>query len=544
MFMAFYSGFFNAKGRDRVYTAEDFTGYLSSIICDGVLDSYGMTFSLTAADRGLTVKLGTGKAWIDGHYFLSDAVYSIDLSSYVDESLPRFVAICIVCDTNENVRSVRLELVSGTPAEYPAVPEMPSGDGIKSLLLHAVWLGAGTKSLSKENLIDYRDDDKKCGYCRCILGKCKVTDMLAQLVVLNAQIDKYNETIEDLNNKIDTLQLKIDDMTGDIVKVGQCGDDIYYVLYSDGKLLLRGTGEMYDYGTAIPISDCQYPDIDGDGRVTASDSSLILAAAANIGSGRESGLNPEQELLADVNRDGKINAVDASLVLNFAASVGAGNYQGSLEGWIDFLNDQRAGDNLSPFFDDQNIKTLVVSDGITSLGTFAFNYCNNLTSASLPKTLTKIGRNSFAVLATDVYGLTEISIPKKVTEIGSYAFANTQITSLTIPRSVTAVGDYVCYECSNLATVRYEGAVIGTYMFMGCTALANFTIAKSVKEMKAYVFNSCNKLKILNYEGSLKDWAEIEKQKNWNSSANLTKIQCLDGFMEWDEETKEWKVGE
>ena len=128
--MAFYSGFFNAKGMDRVYTAEDFTGYLSSIICDGVLDSYGMAFSLTAADRGLTVKLGTGKAWIDGHYFLSDAVYSIDLSSYVDESLPRFVAICIVCDTNENVRSVRLELVSGTPAEYPAVPEMPSGDGI------------------------------------------------------------------------------------------------------------------------------------------------------------------------------------------------------------------------------------------------------------------------------------------------------------------------------------------------------------------------------------------------------------------------------
>ena len=364
---------------------------------------------------------------------------------------------------------------------------------------------------------------------------------------MNAQIEEYNETIEGLNSKIDTLQLKIDDMTGDIVKVGQCGDDIYYVLYSDGKLLLRGTGEMYDYGTAIPISDCQYPDIDGDGRVTASDSSLILAAAANIGSGRESGLTPEQELLADVNRDGKINAIDASLVLNFAASVGAGNYQGSLEGWIDFLNDQRAGDNLSPFFDDQNIKTLVVSDGITSLGTFAFNYCNNLTSASLPKTLTKIGRNAFAALATDICGLAKVSIPSKVTEIGSYAFANTQITSLTVPSSVTAVGDYVCYECSNLATVRYEGAVIGAYMFMGCTALTNFTIAKSVKEMKAYVFNSCSKLKTLKYEGSLKDWAAIEKPKNWDthsSSANLTKIQCLDGFMEWDEEEKEWKVGE
>ena len=34
--MAFYSGFFNSKGLDRTYTAEDFTSYLSSIICNGV----------------------------------------------------------------------------------------------------------------------------------------------------------------------------------------------------------------------------------------------------------------------------------------------------------------------------------------------------------------------------------------------------------------------------------------------------------------------------------------------------------------------------
>ena len=249
-------------------------------------------------------------------------------------------------------------------------------------------------------------------------------------------------------------------------------------------------------------------------------------------------------MLADVNRDGSINAVDASLVLSFAADLGVGKYSDNLEGWTEFLNDQRAGDNLSPFFDDQNIKSLVVSDGITSLGTFAFNYCNNLASASLSNTLTKIGRNAFAALATDVYGLTKISIPSKVTEIGSYAFANTQITSLTIPRSVAVVGYYACRGCANLATVRYEGAVIGSYMFSGCTTLANFTIAKSVKEIQTYAFNSCGKLKTLTYEGSLKDWAAIEKQKNWDahsSSANLTKIQCLDGYLEYDTETNEWK---
>ena len=539
--MAFSSGFFNSKGLDRTYTAENFTDYLSGLICNGILDTYGDCFELTAPTKGLKVILGKGKAWLNGHYFINDAKYSIDLSEYQDESLPRYVTIGIVCDVSEGVRDVRIEVVAGTPAENPSVPFIPVDANRTKLTLYAVRLNVGAKSLSEFDWFDYREDNNLCGYCRCILGKCRVTDMLAQLADLNAQIDKYNETIDGLNNKIDTLQLKVDDITGDIVKVGQCGDDIYYVLYSDGKLLLRGTGEMYDYGTAIPISDCHFPDIDGDGRVTASDSSLILAAAANIGTGHESGLTPEQELLADVNRDGSINAVDASLVLSFAAELGVGKYSNNQEGWTEFLSDQRAGEKLSPFFDDQNIKSLVVSDGITSLGTFAFNYCNQLGSASLPNSLTKIGRNAFTVLASDVYGLTRISIPNKVTEIGQYAFANTRITSLTIPRSVTAVGYYACRGCADLATVRYEGAVIGSYMFAGCTALTDFTIAGTVKEIQTCAFYSCTKLKTLNYEGSLKDWTAIEKQKKWDSSANLTKIQCFDGYLRYDTESGEWE---
>ena len=59
--MAFYSGFFNSKGLDRTYTAEDFTNYISSIICNGILDTYGQNFKLTAEPSGLKVNLGTGK---------------------------------------------------------------------------------------------------------------------------------------------------------------------------------------------------------------------------------------------------------------------------------------------------------------------------------------------------------------------------------------------------------------------------------------------------------------------------------------------------
>ena len=107
--MAFSFGFFNSKGLDRTYTAENFCDYLGSLICNGIQDNYGDCFKLTAASSGLKVTVGRGKAWINGHYFINDARYSIDLSGYQDESLPRYVGIAIYLDTTESVRNVSLK---------------------------------------------------------------------------------------------------------------------------------------------------------------------------------------------------------------------------------------------------------------------------------------------------------------------------------------------------------------------------------------------------------------------------------------------------
>ena len=82
-FMAFSYGFFDSVNLDRVYTAEDFTGYLSHLICNGILDTYGDCFSMKS-NNDLTITIGTGRAWINGHYFCNNSAYTIDLSSYVD----------------------------------------------------------------------------------------------------------------------------------------------------------------------------------------------------------------------------------------------------------------------------------------------------------------------------------------------------------------------------------------------------------------------------------------------------------------------------
>ena len=91
---------------------------------------------------------------------------------------------------------------------------------------------------------------------------------------------------------------------------------------------------------AISVSDCRFPDLDGDGRATAADASTILTAAANLGAGLESGLTREQALLADANRDGRITAEDAELVQTFSSLCGAGLYSNDRDGWTEFINYQ------------------------------------------------------------------------------------------------------------------------------------------------------------------------------------------------------------
>ena len=135
--MAISCGLFNSKGLDRTYTAEDFCDYLGSIICDGVQAPYGDCFALTTS--GMTATIGTGKAWIKGHYFISNDKYEIDLKQYQDGALPRMVSIGIVLDTAEAVRDVKFEVVAGAPADIPAVPDIPEGGTCFLCVFAPVW---------------------------------------------------------------------------------------------------------------------------------------------------------------------------------------------------------------------------------------------------------------------------------------------------------------------------------------------------------------------------------------------------------------------
>ena len=84
------------------------------------------------------------------------------------------------------------------------------------------------------------------------------------------------------------------------------------------------------------------------------------------------------------------------------------------------------------------IKNVVIENGVTSIGPFAFYYCENLSSITISSSVTNIGDSAFYYCKN----LTSITFPLSVTSIGDSAFEFCEnLTSITFPLSVTSIGD-------------------------------------------------------------------------------------------------------
>ena len=99
--------------------------------------------------------------------------------------------------------------------------------------------------------------------------------------------------------------------------------------------------------------------------------------------------------------------------------------------------------------------TMVITDGITSIGEQAFWFCDNLASVTIPDSVTSIGMSAFA----DCRNLTSVTIGNGVTSIGWYAFKGcNSLTSVTIGSGVASIDSYAFQYCSSLTDVYYGGS--------------------------------------------------------------------------------------
>ena len=200
----------------------------------------------------------------------------------------------------------------------------------------------------------------------------------------------------------------------------------------------------------------------------------------------------------------------------------------------------------------KEVNDLVIPDGVTKIGAYAFAGYSGITSVTIPSSVEKIGYGAFKGCS----GLTSITIPSSVKYIGDYAFAGCfGLTSITIPSSVKEIRTCAFVGCTGLTSVHitdllswcridfdtffsdsysdeYKGEYanplynakhlylngkeihdlvipngtteIKRHAFEGCSGLKSVTIPASVKKIGHGAFSGCSSLKSITIPKSVK----------------------------------------
>ena len=139
------------------------------------------------------------------------------------------------------------------------------------------------------------------------------------------------------------------------------------------------------------------------------------------------------------------------------------------------------------------IVEVVITPGVTGIGTDAFKGCRELVRVSIPQTVVTIRDGAFL----DCERLRDLSLPNGVTFIYQMAFGNcVSLTDLELPASLSGIAGYAFNRCSGLTRlVLSEGLEsIGDGAFSDCTALDTVTIPASVTSIEGNPFSGCTSL--------------------------------------------------
>ena len=188
-------------------------------------------------------------------------------------------------------------------------------------------------------------------------------------------------------------------------------------------------------------------------------------------------------------------------------------------------NVNRIGDRA--FYNSSDLTSVTIPKSVTSIGNYAFSDCPKLKSvtyASLENNVTSIGDYAFA----DCSSLTSVFISGYTTSIGEYAFAGTglkyvdipfsvtsistglfaycfELKSVTLPEDVTSIGDEAFFNCNSLTSINIPNSVtiIGNSAFHNCYSLTSVNIPNGVTSISPCAFFNCCSLTSVNIPNSV-----------------------------------------
>jgi len=126
------------------------------------------------------------------------------------------------------------------------------------------------------------------------------------------------------------------------------------------------------------------------------------------------------------------------------------------------------------------------------------------------------------------YKVKSVVIEDGVTSIGNYAFFScASLKNITLPNSVTSIGDHAFDNCRSLNNITLLNGVtsIGDGAFLSCKSLTSITLPNSVKSIGVYAFSECNSLTNAIYLGTAEQWNDIRKNIGSGNDALLNNVK-------------------
>ena len=174
------------------------------------------------------------------------------------------------------------------------------------------------------------------------------------------------------------------------------------------------------------------------------------------------------------------------------------------------------------------IRSIVVEEGVTDIGQYAFYGCDQLTSVSLPDTLLTIQYGAFKgceclpeikfpaglTKIIDAFdgcsSLKEVVFPDGIQWIGGFEDCDS-LVSVTIPDSVETLAGYTFQDCDNLVTAKIGKGVdtLAGRVFAKCPKLRSVCLPDTIQEIEAYAFAGCDDLDDVYYAGTENQWDKI-----------------------------------
>ena len=262
-----------------------------------------------------------------------------------------------------------------------------------------------------------------------------------------------------------------------VVDAGECGENVYWTLYSDGVLRIYGTGKM-SYASNVPPWVSRRYEIK---------SVIVEAGVKNIGG----------EAFRNCSSLSKIVLPEGLT---------------TIEG-IAFWNCQNLSEIVLPksvinieyraFEDCSGLLKVVMHEGVKTIGEYAFENCSNLSRIVLPEGLTEINRGLFEGCSN----LLEVELPKSLTSIYYDAFKScSSLSKIVLPGGLTKIGDEVFANCSSLTEIALPGGIrsIGFHIFEGCSSLSKVVLKEGITNTGGSSFANCSNLLEVSLPESMK----------------------------------------